>query len=256
MGPRSGYAPGTFSYVHLATTDSAAARAFYGELLGWTTEDLAGAPSPYAFFRLDGDIVAGVAQLPDAMADKLAWVSYVTVEDAAATAARARELGGAVIEEAFTVEDAGRMSLLADPHGAELVAWEPDVRIGAERVNDLGCLTMNELPSLDLDASRAYYEALFGWTTELVDTGPDGPPIVSVLNRGTLNATLSAAQPGEPSRWRPYFTVDSTASAIERVGELGGSVVMPPIPIQDGSIALVLDPQGALFGLFEGETDP
>jgi predicted enzyme related to lactoylglutathione lyase len=71
-----------------------------------------------------------------------------------------------------------------------------------------------------------------------------------------LNATLSAAQPGEPPRWRPYFTVESAGTAVERVGELGGSVVMPPIPIQDGSIALVLDPQGACFGLFEGRTDP
>jgi predicted enzyme related to lactoylglutathione lyase len=241
----------------VATTDFAAAEAFYGALFGWRTEQVMGAPTPYAFFRLDGDIVAGIGRLPaDMPPDAVAWMNYVTVEDAGATAARARELGGAVIEEAFTVDDAGRMALLADPHGAVLVAWEPGARIGAERVNDRGCLTMNELPSPDLDRSRAYYEALFGWTTEPVDTGPGGPPIVSVRNRGMLNATFSAAQPGEPVRWRPYFTVESTAIGIARVGELGGSVALPPIPVQDGSIALVLDPQGALFGLFEGETDP
>jgi predicted enzyme related to lactoylglutathione lyase len=76
------------------------------------------------------------------------------------------------------------------------------------------------------------------------------------MNRGTLNATISLG-PGEEAHWRPYFTVASVAETLVRVDELGGSVVMPPIAIPgDGSIALVLDPQGALFGLFEGPTDP
>jgi predicted enzyme related to lactoylglutathione lyase len=41
----------------------------------------------------------------------------------------------------------------------------------------------------------------------------------------------------------------------ERGQGLGGQVLFTP-PIPDGSIALVLDPQGAVFGLFEGEVDP
>jgi predicted enzyme related to lactoylglutathione lyase len=161
-----------------------------------------------------------------------------------------------VIDGPFDVPEAGRTAVVADPEGAALALWQPGARIGAERVNDVGCLTMNELPTADLDAAARFYGDLFGWTTEVVDTGPGGPPIRSVMNRGSLNATLSALPPGAVSAWRPYFTVESLAAAVAQVGELGGGVVLPPLPIGDGSIAVVLDPQGAELGLFEGDVDP
>ena len=62
-------------------------------------------------------------------------------------------------------------------------------------------------------------------------------------------------EPGPP-HWRAYFTVESTAATITRLQALGGSVLAGPIPIPGGSIAVVRDPQGAEFALFEGETDP
>ncbi len=37
---------------------------------------------------------------------------------------------------------------------------------------------------------------------------------------------------------------------------LGGKEILGPLEIPDGSIAIALDPQGALFGLFAGEVDP
>lgn len=43
---------------------------------------------------------------------------------------------------------------------------------------------------------------------------------------------------------------------MERVRELGGRELLGPQEIPDGSIAIVLDPHGALFGVFAGEVDP
>lgn len=180
----------------------------------------------------------------------------MTVADADATAARAAELGGTVIAEPFDVLDAGRMAVLGDLQGAVFAVWEPRGRIGAEHVNDIGCLCMNELATSDLDGARAFYEGLFGWRTEVADTGPDGPPMVFAYNGDTLNASFSAGQEGAPSHWRPYFTVASTEEAVARVRELGGTVEVEPLELPDGSIALVLDAHGALFGLFAGEVDP
>ena len=56
MGERTQYAPGTFSWAELATTDAEAAKAFYGGLFGWDTEE-AGPQDEvgdYAFFLLNG----------------------------------------------------------------------------------------------------------------------------------------------------------------------------------------------------------
>ena len=42
MGTRTEHAPGTFSWVDLTTSDSTAAKDFYGGLLGWEFEDCQG----------------------------------------------------------------------------------------------------------------------------------------------------------------------------------------------------------------------
>ena len=254
MGTRTSHAPGTLSWIDLTTTDPAAAQAFYTDLFGWVTEDGdTGDGGVYTTARVEGSAVAGMFGPPPEGAPA-AWTSYVTVVDADAAAARVAELGGAVLAPPFDVMDAGRMAVLTDPQGAVFAVWEPRGSIGAERVNDIGCLCMNELATTDLDAAGEFYGALFGWTTEVVDTGPDGPPMQSVLNEGRLNATFSIVTDA-PSHWRPYFTVESVAATTERVQGLGGQVLFTA-PIPDGSIALVLDPQGAVFGLFEGEVDP
>jgi uncharacterized protein len=244
MGKRTGYTPGTFSWVDLAASNASAAKSFYSALFGWETEDNdAGHGAIYTMCRIDGDAVCGLYEMS---ADMRAagvpprWTSYVTVADADAATARARELGGGAVQDPFDVMDLGRMAVLEDPQGAVFAVWQPSTRIGAERVNDVGCLCMNELATTDMKGARAFYEGLFGWTTQTVDTGPDGPPLVMAFNAGTPNAGFFAAD-GAPPHWRPNFTVESIESAVERVRELGGKELVEPMDISHGDIALMAD---------------
>ncbi len=254
MGPRAEYAPGTFSWVDLATSDVDAAKTFYADLFGWTTEDDPGG-TRYTLCRRDGDVVCGIAALPTG-AGSSSWTSYVTVADVDATFGQAVELGGRPLGEPFAVADYGRTAMLTDPQDAPFALWQPGARAGAERVNDVGCLCMNELATTDTVAARDFYGALFDWTFEVVDTGADGPELIAVMNHGSLNAHISPTESGEAPAWRPYFTVESAAASVEQVTRLGGSATFGPFPIPDGAIAGVADSQGARFALFEGETDP
>ena len=159
MGKRTSYAPGTFSWVDLGTTDAAAAKAFYSGMFGWEMEDTDAGGAVYTLCRLDGDAVAGLYEMSEEMRSSGAspnWLSYVTVADADAAVARVKELGGSAIDDAFGVMDVGRMAVLTDPQGAVFAVWEPRSRIGAERVNDPGCLTINELATPDLAAAHAF----------------------------------------------------------------------------------------------------
>jgi len=259
VGKRTSYAPGTFSWVDLATTDATAATSFYTALFGWETEDNdAGGGAVYTTCRLDGDAVCGIFEMTEDMRARGVppnWTSYVTVEDADAAAARAKELGGAAVNDAFDVLDVGRMAVLKDPQGAVFAVWQPRARIGAERVNDVGCLCMNELATTDVEAARSFYGNLFGWRTETLDGGGDGPLALAHIGE-TLNAGFFAVQGGAPPHWRPVFTVESTETAMDQARELGGTRLLEPLELPDGSIAMALDAQGALFGLFAGEVDP
>ncbi|MGH2804559.1 MAG: hypothetical protein ACRDL4_16170 [Thermoleophilaceae bacterium] len=108
------------------------------------------------------------------------WSSYVTGESADATAARATELGGTLLMEPFDVMEAGRMTVLQDPTGAVLSAWEPRASIGAHFVNGPGALTLNQLNTGDPEAAQRFYSELFGWRTEeQIDRSGAGQPAPS-----------------------------------------------------------------------------
>ena len=261
MGKRHKYEPGTFSWVDLATTDPAAAKAFYGALFGWTAEDMpAGEAGIYTMLRLDGDDVAALYEMqPEMRAQGVPphWANYVTVADVDATAAKARELGGIVFGEPFDVLDSGRMAVIQDPTGATVMAWQPGRHIGAGRVNDPGCLTWNDLVTRDIQAARTFYEGLFGWQTEPIEE--NGQVVyVTIKNRDRINGGMMPMTPQHgdaPPHWLPYFTATSCDEAVSRLNELGGTTLAGPMEMGAGRIAVIRDPQGAAFALFEGEVD-
>lgn len=261
MGKRERYEPGTFCWVDLATTDPAGAKAFYGALFGWEAEDMpAGEAGTYTMLHLDGDYVCGLYEMERERREAgipAHWFSYVSVESADSTAKRARELGGDVYGEAFDVLDSGRMAIIVDPTGGALAAWEPRAHAGAGRVNDIGCLTLNELHTREPRAAAAFYAELFDWATETAEESGE-PVYVSIKNAGSLNGgimPMNGQDSGTPSAWIPYFTVSSCDGAAERIRELGGAVIAGPLDVPAGRIAVARDPQGAVFALFEGETD-
>jgi uncharacterized protein len=156
------------------------------------------------------------------------------------------------------VMDAGRMAVFADPGGAVLCVWEPRGHIGAGRVNDVGCMGWNELHTRDPEAAVEFYSDLFGWKSEPI--GQDGETVyVTLKNRADwMNGgimPLAAQHGGAPSVWMTYFTVASCDDALAKAKELGGAVLAGPMEPGMGRIAVLSDPQGAVFSVFEGETD-
>ncbi len=256
MGERASYEPGTFCWTDLSTTDAEGAKAFYGQLFGWEAIDFPVEPAGiYTMFRLDGRDVAAVAER-GADQGPPAWLSYVSVTDVDDASARALQAGGTVVAEPFDVMDFGRMALLQDPTGAFFALWEPRTHIGASLVNDPGCLCLNQLNTSDPAAAGRFYTEVFGWRIESV--GTDQQPYWGIYNGDSLNGGMMPLTPatGAPSHWLVYFTAADLEGSTANVDELGGRVLVPPIPIASGRIAVATDPQGAAFALFEGRVDP
>jgi predicted enzyme related to lactoylglutathione lyase len=259
MGDRTRYEPGTFCWVGLATSDLGSAKAFYTGLFGWHAEELeAGAAGTYTTLRHGSKEVAILyMQQPEARAAGAPphWTSYISVGDADATAALASELGGAaVFREPFDVLDAGRVAAIRDPTGAIVSLWQPRARLGATLVNDVGALCWNELATSDVERAKSFFSELLGWEYESAEGG-----YVSIKNAGRLNGGMreqTDQERGIPPSWLPYFTVENTDEAARRAGRLGGRRLMPTTEIHVGRFAVVADPQGAAFAVFEGQTDP
>ena len=251
------HAPGSFCWAELATTDAAGAKSFYTRLMGWETHD---DPIPgggaYTMIQLEGGNVGALYEQNDEMRAQgapPAWLAYVTVEDAAAAAAKARELGGTVIKDAFDVFDIDSMAVLQDPTGATFAVWQPKKHTGTDHVDGKpGSVCWNELASRDAEAARDFYTQLFGWRPESRDMGELGDYTIFKNGEAEAAGLLQMNEEwGElPSHWMVYFSVADCDASAEQVAELGGKVSVPPTDIPTvGRFSVITDPQGAVFSI-------
>lgn len=263
MSERTGYEPGTPSWVDLSTPDPEGAKRFYGGLFGWEGEDVhPGEGMTYTILSLDGDPIGGLFEQPAASRHAGApahWINYVSVQDADEAASRVAELGGEVVEEPFDILDVGRMAAVKDPTGSGVAIWQAGSYAGSTRVNEPGCLTWNELATNDLGAGRSFYGGLFGWEYQEMD-GDDGfvYTIVRVgerSNGGMRPLSPEEERAGIPPYWVPYFAVESLEATFGRGSELGGEKAFGPIEFPAGRIGALRDPQGAIFAIWEGELE-
>jgi len=113
---------GAFSWNELTTTDTKAARTFYGKLLGWQFQDMDMGPAgTYAVINVAGQGVGGITAVPpNAKGMPPTWGAYVTVDDVDAVVARVAGLGGQVLLAPTDIPTVGRFAAIRDPQGATI----------------------------------------------------------------------------------------------------------------------------------------
>lgn len=128
-------ARGTWIWSSLVATDPEADAAFYQALLGYEIYPLADPGDPRHVILASGDFArASVNPIPAALPElHPRWLSYVRVDDVAASTAQAQSLGGRVLVEPRTDRHGGRIAVIADPAGAPfgLMEWPEDSDAGA-----------------------------------------------------------------------------------------------------------------------------
>lgn len=111
-------APGSFCWNELATHDVEQARKFYEQLLGWVFEEDVQSSSTYYVVYNRGAMNGGLLQMTAEQSEiPPHWTVYFAVEDADATAAQVRKLGGQVHCEPYDLP-VGRMAVVGDAQGA------------------------------------------------------------------------------------------------------------------------------------------
>jgi len=243
------YEHGIPSWVDLSTPDIDAAAAFYSALFGWECPEGSAETGGYRVCTIGDVPVAGM--MPAMNPGPPVWATYVDVADADATTDAVRTNGGQVIVEPMDVLDSGRMAVYADPVGQVIGVWQAGAHAGAGLVNEPGTLTWDELVTTDVDASIAFYSAVFGWGAETHGEGP-GAYTEWQLGGRSIGGLMQKPpmMPAEvPPHWAVYFAVADTDNCAARVAELGGQVMMPPTDIEPGRFAVVVDPTGAAFNV-------
>ena len=248
------HAPGTFCWPELGTTNQEAAKKFYAEIFGWTFNDNdMGNGEFYTMLQLRGHDVGALYTMRKDERDQGIpphWSSYVAVENADQSAAKAKQLGGKVLMEPFDVFDNGRMAVLQDPTGATFCIWQAKKSPGAGVLNEAGALCWTELATRDTDKAARFYTQLLPWQAEPMNVGMP----YTIFKNGTVQAggmmQMTAEMGNIPPHWGVYFAVDDCDSIVARANQLGGKVAVPPMDIPNaGRFAVLQDPQGAAFSV-------
>ena len=272
MPERDGYIPGVPCWIDTSQPDPEAALPFYRGLFGWEFENMMpeGSEGVYFVGRIRGGDVAAVGSIPEGVPPMAMWNTYIWVESADETAAKARDAGGGVVMEAFDVLDSGRMAVLTDPEGAAFCVWQAKQHKGAKVVNEHGSLNFNGLATRDPDGAKAFYGSVFGWETLALPAGsmwtlpgygdhleesspglreqmtqmgaPEGfIDVVAAVN------PIAGDDPGTPAQWSVTFAVDDADATAATARQLGGEVVAGPFDAPWTKLVVVKDPQGATF---------
>jgi len=250
---------GAFCWIELATTDQNAAKTFYSSLFGWTANDMPIGPGDvYSIFKLQGEDVAAACTLrPEQRSRHVPphWMIYIAVDNADAAATRASQMGGNVLAPAFDVMDVGRMAVIQDPTGAAFAVWQAKNSKGVGLKDVDGTLCWADLSTPDPEQAARFYNGVFGWTIS-DDTDDDPPSGYKHIQNGADYIggipPLRADNPRTPARWLAYFQTSNCDATAAKAKQLGARLYLEPMTMENvGRFAIVADPQGAVFAIFQ-----
>ncbi|MFF2329509.1 MULTISPECIES: VOC family protein [unclassified Streptomyces] len=241
--------PGGPCWIELSTPDIPAATSFYSALFGWHCEtDPREEAGGYTMAHLAEARVAALSPVYQP-GQPPAWTVSFAGEDTDATVEKVKSAGGTLLVGPLDVFDQGRFAVVADPSGAVFSLWQGGAFGGADLLNAPGTLGWVELVTREADTARAFYTSVFGWT---VNSAAESYTQWGVAGEdfGGMLVMDDRFPPEAPSNWLPYFAVTDVDAAAATAQGAGGELLMPPTSIADGPrIAVVRDPQGAVFGI-------
>jgi len=112
---------GHFFWAEYLAKDGAQAVEFYKKLLGYEATESDSTPGVHYYLLKRDRLRAGLFQLPDSVTGvRPNWLPYVRVADPAASADKAKSLGGKVILQPSPERRKGTLAIVTDPGGAAL----------------------------------------------------------------------------------------------------------------------------------------
>ncbi|HHJ15743.1 MAG TPA: VOC family protein [Gammaproteobacteria bacterium] len=120
-----------------------------------------------------------------------------------------------------------------------------------EPMKQHGAFSWNELMTTDVEAAKAFYGSLFGWTLEGMQTNDMAYTMAKAGDREVAGLMAMPPEAGTmPPTWGAYVTVDDVEASAKQAEALGGKIMLAPRDIPDvGRFCVICDPQGATLSL-------
>jgi predicted enzyme related to lactoylglutathione lyase len=254
-----------FFWHDLMVKDVEKAKAFYGELFGWSFKAESG-PEPYTHIMAGTNGLGGIMKLDDKMGAPPHWLGYVDVENVDATLKASTQNGGKVLVPKQVIPDVGDWAIVADPQGAVVApmvyrgkdAGKPE-SMGRPKPGEF---CWDELYTKDPAAASSFYGKVFGWGHDAMEmpgwgtyhllkrTGVKDDKGLERNAGGVTKLQGGATNP----YWLSYVAVADCDASTARASKLGAKTIVPPMDIPDvGRFAVFFDTQQVAFAILTGK---
>lgn len=119
-------------------------------------------------------------------------------------------------------------------------------------MTDHGQFHWNELMTNDVEAAKAFYGDIVGWTFNPMEMPEGGTYWICMDGEkpcGGIFPMTGSDFEGMPPQWMSYLAVDNVEDCVEKAKASGAAVVQPVLEIEGiGRIAMIKDPNGAVLG--------
>ncbi|WP_167487471.1 VOC family protein [Nocardia terpenica] len=250
--------PSEVTLIDITSDDVPRDRAFYERTFGWT---LAADYPKYPILAAGDGPDVGIATLGNPEAGSLeplyrigTSIVFFGVPDVSAALARARTLGGAVVQPPTQIATGGSFAMFTDPVGNTIALTQPSpYAVASPHANPA---TLVAISTPDVPGTRTFYERLFG--LHLKEQSPGYPILTSGAGPdiGIALADDPAAGPARPLYQVGHPVVllrtPSIDTTLREVIRSGGRSFEGRTPLPSGgAYGFFTDPSGNTLGLLE-----
>jgi predicted enzyme related to lactoylglutathione lyase len=243
---------GKFVWFDLFTHDLQSTSLFYEALFGWSFKETNSKGKIVKTILNNGVPIANAVYIKqqDPNVNESQWLSYISVEDVDKATKVADKNNGTVYFKPQDLKNRGRVSAVIDPQKAIfglVTATGGDPLEGDYLPNQW---VGSELWTTDPDGALKFYNRLTGYEQKLIDVKPDVKYRRLVVNGRFCGGLMKLPWDDVEPAWIPYIMVEDVMAIVEKVKKLGGKLIIEPdTSAKEGTVAMIADPSGAVFGI-------
>ena len=235
----------TIELFEIAARDGEKAKHFYESLFNWKMTDIG---PMMKIDRSDAGLKGHILKWPHKGPTHL--TIYIRVENISDCLFKVEKLGGKVILQEMKVPSGGSIAQFTDLDGNIVAIFQNNEQKSHYLSKDVKDTQIGffEIASREGARAKQFYETIFNW--QLTDVGAEIN--ISKEDAGIKGHILNWTKE-DPPYLTIYVRVDNIQHYLEKIKELGGTILIPETKIHNGgTFALFKDLDGNIFGISSG----
>jgi len=243
---------GKLIWADLYTGDVKASLDFYTKTFGWTVKKLGEKNNSYHLL-FDGETaIAGVlARSAQRNETEIAlWVGSISTDNVQTRVTSAANNNAEIILKPHDFVLYGKRAVIADPQGGVIALLDINSADNTQqKISDKW--DWAQLFSTDTKKAASFYHKTFDYTVEEVTEKPGS---YYLSQQGKINASIVKLPTTfeQRDRWISFVEVNNLTETLTNAIKNGAKIIHQP---KDGHLAIIADPNGALLGLTEQESE-